>query len=441
MAQQHLYNKGYRLLTGEQNTLNTQNGIKYIFQASSLGHCNAQYVFGRLYLDGQYVDENVTIGQQYLEKASANGSMAAKFELALLLANNGVVTGEDQYDQMFDEVTIAAKAGIKAARYWLARDYLRLSISYLYGDGVFPCKRKAKFWLEHSLAKQTITDVQLLEEHLAKFEDMPSRLLQIVEDFKLSLLCSDEMVDIANKYLCSPSSHIRNKSFALFKRAAKEDDEYGLLGMAQCYAEGIGCEKNEVEANRIYKLLVDEYDVKEAAFQFASRLENNLGHKHYPPHTALQYFCIGASHGCTDSALSAYEMIDINKEAIIDIDLSSLCVDITKYDALDLADRDFEYNFLRVFLLEEASRGGDPEVQFAFGNVIEELLGDDDSAAMQYKLAADSNHTEAAYCYARYLESEELFESAYEYFYRAALSDHPFSIEKVAVWLYCGNRL
>ncbi|CAM3165929.1 tetratricopeptide repeat protein [Vibrio rarus] len=438
MTPHFLYRQGYDLLTKGTSATDKSLAIKYLFQSSSLKHPEALYAFGRLYIDGDYVEKNESTGVRYLEDAHALGIVAASFELSLLQYENATDEGAEL--TAYREIKRLAEGGYKPAALWLNDELLELSECFLYGDAVFPSKHKAQSLLVQAVEEKLVVDITLLEEYMLNFDDFPISFYHAVEKLKLEVLSSDELVDIANRYLESASSHIRSKAITLFKRAAENDDEYGLLGMAKCYQEGIGCPVNDLEANRLYRILADEYSISEAAFKLAERLDEEVGIDISFELSAFYYFCKAASFGSEEAAYRAYEILETDPSVVDGIISSNLFHHLDCYDEnLDINCDEYNHDRLKLKLLDIASQGENTTAHFQFAESINELLWDTSQATKHYRFAADSGHAQAAYEYALHLEKEGKDRLAHKYFCIAAENDIDKAFYNVAWNLYNGE--
>ncbi|PML28906.1 hypothetical protein BCT82_05435 [Vibrio breoganii] len=436
-AAKSLYEKGRDLIHSPNSEEDISLGIRKIFQAQSLKYPQALYAFGRIHLDGEYVKQDTSIGISHLKNAQYLGNTPASFELSLFLYEN---TDDEKIElDSYRNIKKLAKNGYEPAALWLDDDLLKLSECFLNGVHVFPSKHKALSLLNQAVEEKLVTDIPQLEDYMLNFQDLPVNFYQSVEKLKLEILSSDELVDIANRYLESPSVHIRNKAFVLFKRAAENDDEYGLLGMAKCYEKGIGCPINDREANRLYQILTDEYSIGEAAFKLAERVDEQIVQDSSTEISAFYYYCKAATQGFATAAIRAFEILESDETVLNENIRGELLEELDQYSyefyLFSLKDSDR----LKLCLLALACQNDAPETYYQYAQAIENLLLNTELAQEQYEIAANLGHSHSALKFAQYLEQREKKEAAHPYLLIAAKADIEETFEKVAWNFYQGD--
>ena len=193
---------------------------------------------------------------------------------------------------------------------------LRLADCYLRGEGVGKDEKIGRAWLaraaEHgdAIAKKKIAQIleeekrmRLIEEQAARDRAYQDELAEYVENNGMDpdasdmakLLFSamfesakdgqvDAQLELADAYANHTKGAIEDKARALFwyKKAAKQGNTVAQNKVGRCYCEGVGTEKNLVEAFKWFKMSAEAGDAHGqyelgCAFGKGSGVERNYG--------------------------------------------------------------------------------------------------------------------------------------------------------------------
>ncbi|GAD88259.1 hypothetical protein VHA01S_004_00330 [Vibrio halioticoli NBRC 102217] len=430
MNSKFLYNKGYKLLSDAVSSSEKSEAVKYLFQSSTLKYPEAIYAFGRLHLDGELVKLDRKVGIQYLKDAESKNVLAATFELAL--TSYEAATSSNLALEYYRKIKKLAELGYEPAILWINDDLISLSKCYLRGHKLFPSKPKAKALVIQAVNEQLITNIAELEEHILNFDDFTPSFYQAIENLKIELTPYDELVDIADKYFNSPSSYIRDKAFNIYKLAVEKSDSFGLLGMARCYEEGVGCQINDNEANRLYQILADNDEIAEAALKLAVRIDEGIGVSKMSGSSAFYYFCKAASLDNSEAAFRAFEMLESENPPIDEV--IDLFYYESYYDEFDIS----EYERVKLCLLSLSCDEQNAEAHYSFAQAINELLEDTKIANSHYKIAANLGHPSASYEHALNIR-EQHPKDAHHYLLKAAKGGIQAAFKQIAWNLYKGE--
>ena len=182
----------------------------------------------------------------YIRKCSNNSNYERELKLAITYTESR----EDQ--KAFPIYQELAAKDVLLAQWWLG-------ISYLYGKGTAKDEDQAMYWLEKSARKGFIDSMLTLASTAPPNKDGCKRTLYwlnnaIDHDNTEAMF---RLWSIQTKGLCD--SNILDADKWLIK-AAKYNDEFGILSKGMTYFEGIEKNINYPEATSIFQKTVDKYD-------------------------------------------------------------------------------------------------------------------------------------------------------------------------------------
>ncbi len=152
-----IYKFGYYLFYGVVKE-NQQEGFYYIELAAKQGYADAENEIAALYMDGDYVEQNIELALCWWERAAKHGSYVAQFNLGLTSFIGEVVTKD--YVRALELFHLSAIHGYADAEH-------AIGVMYLNGLGVEENKEIALDWLLKAL------------EHDCHHEDAMNLLYQV----------------------------------------------------------------------------------------------------------------------------------------------------------------------------------------------------------------------------------------------------------------------
>ncbi|WP_318522563.1 tetratricopeptide repeat protein [Photobacterium leiognathi] len=461
------------------NSNETMKAFAFFIQAAELGKCEAYYYLSRIVSQGIGVPSNSQLADKYLLKASDSGVQGATFELLVNTFNNS-----DVVDETYSKIKSLATNGHEASAYWLEDDYVSLAICYLEGDGVLCSKEVALKWLIEALKSITEETAPELLAVIDMFEKLPPEVSEIVENIQNKYESSEYCLEKAWDLFYSQQDTYRSQAFSWFKTSVVKGNYRGLKGMAKCYAEGIGCDKNDLEANRLLHRLASVYEDIDASYDLALRLDDGVGRNQASNEfgNAKEWYQFAGLRGHIQSACNALEMFDI-LDKLLNRNLYKKLLQVAiKSENPQLY---YEYSLLisnhtpsqsKKYLLK-AAQGGSVEAMFDIGqdkinrksmlqeglnwlqcagernhpgaayklgvyysSSLEETKNNIEIAVKWLELAAKQDHTDAMYhlgnCYMYKLEyTEERSNIAINWYHQAAKNEHADAIFELG-WAY-----
>ena len=126
--------------------------IKYLESAAQANNAEAQFIWGKIHLDGKTVLRNDDTALEWLELSVKNGFIPAEHALGILLLEGGreLVPDENRGVQL---IKSAADKGYVASQ-------IQMAVLYIEDRGVPRNLFQAKFWIEKAFKNQHISPVQ-----------------------------------------------------------------------------------------------------------------------------------------------------------------------------------------------------------------------------------------------------------------------------------------
>jgi len=402
------------------NSADSENllAFGYFTQAAELGNHWAEYVLGVFYLTGDIFPVNHDLVLKFFKRASDSGVHEAMFELGLMYYLNKGAEGREV--EGIRLIQNSANLENDAAEYWLEDNFIELARCFSDGWCVIKNYKMALFWLDMAIEFATLDNIKTIQTFIEVNED-------IIDDDKLKLKVLylagelgvlEAQLKIAEYlYLSSSSEMIQSKAFYWFKKAAQQGSDEALMGVAQCYEFGVGIRQDQLETNRIYKILAHKGNA-EAAFKFADRLSEGVGFSNDEEEKALVWYKIAAKAGHTEAQFTAAELMEDDPWESI-----------------------FKGETITAFY-GAAAKNGHIEAKFKYAIALENGTGIDENCklARQFYLdAAEKDHTESMYRTAQYDFSDEQYDDALYWYEKSANMGHQLAQFKYAECLYYGH--
>lgn len=231
--------------------MDREKGIALIQEAASLGHPKAIFNCGELYHEGIYFEKSDSIALSYFIRAAELGELNAMTRCGLCYAN-GIGTMQDK-DKSFQYYLSAAELGDDCGAYNVALFYRNEDIV---GDN--PSEQYK--WLRFAAEKNNIGAQYLLA--VDYFRGLRSVSKQDFDQsfFWANLAAQNGSAEGMN--LCAILlQNTKPKDALEFAKKAYEMGEYnGRRNYADFLKDGIGCEKNILDAFHLYAEGVDDGD-------------------------------------------------------------------------------------------------------------------------------------------------------------------------------------
>lgn len=182
-------------------------------EKAKTGDLDAQNELGSEYFFGKNRKQNYTLASFWYSKAAHMGHAPSQFNLALCY-DQGLGVDKSQY-QAFIWYKKAFDAGVKPAKF-------NLAMCYAYG---IPPDEEAK-------TPPIFRDTEIAEKYLLELSN--ENFMPAVRELGIVYLTGDDQ-----------SYDVLYKGFALLKRAAEAGDPSAMRLLADCYFQGLGCDKSE----------------------------------------------------------------------------------------------------------------------------------------------------------------------------------------------------
>ncbi|MBE8578462.1 tetratricopeptide repeat protein [Vibrio sp. OPT18] len=374
----------------------------FCMQAGELGEYQAYYYLSHILSQGLGVPSNSQLADKYLLKASEFGIQGAAFELLVNTFNQS--NSSEVVDEIYAQIKVLAAAGHEASACWLEDDFIGIAICYLEGDGVLRSRVAALIWLDEAIGSFNENNFSELSAIVNMFDKLPPETSKAVARIQQKYGSADFCLKKAWELLASKQYLYQSQAFSWFKSSVEKGNHNGLKGMAKCYAEGIGCEKDDLEANRLFHRLASKYEDIDSAYDLALRLDDKIGYESgrtkFGP--AKEWYQFAGLRGHIPSACNAVQLFDnysINEQASVYKQLLKV--------AVKSGDPQILYEYSRQIAQEApkksrryllcAASGGSVGAMYDVGR---QLLRD--KSTLKEGLtwlhnAGEKNHTEAAY--------------------------------------------
>lgn len=109
---------------GDGIPIDKEKAFKWIEKSANQGNKRAQYLLGRMYLEGQYVEKDLKKAFDLLIISAENGYAMAAFDVGVMYKNGEYV--EADYAKAIEWIEKSAKLGFSDAQYAIGLHYLSL---------------------------------------------------------------------------------------------------------------------------------------------------------------------------------------------------------------------------------------------------------------------------------------------------------------------------
>lgn len=129
------------LLNTRLDYFDAENGVAWLIQAADAGDAKSAHWLALIYVSGKYAQQDLALAKEYLDKAIAAGSTAAKTLKGFWMEIG--LTGKPDLREAVLNYHQAAQAGDPEAQYQLARCYAK-------GIGIPPDANASNYWLKEA---------------------------------------------------------------------------------------------------------------------------------------------------------------------------------------------------------------------------------------------------------------------------------------------------
>ncbi len=240
--------------------------IEYYIQSAEKDYAYAQIVMAQRYLNGDGVPEDAAAAVELYRKAASHGVIPALAQLGVCYINGHGV--EKDVSQGLACVRTAAQAGHSSAQ-------LNLGIMYLQGKVVEQDYMQARYWLELAAAqgKEQAKDLlgyieQEKDPWAADDEDEPLVLALGNESITLQhknpeeARAAAEQGDETAQLYFAVCEEDAAKRIALLRPIAEKGNRYAQALLGTIYTEGVGVERDDVQAAHWYGLAAAQGDAR-----------------------------------------------------------------------------------------------------------------------------------------------------------------------------------
>lgn len=374
----------------------------FCMQAAELGEYQAYYYLSHIVSQGLGVPSNLHLADKYLLKASEYGIQGATFELLVNAFNQS--NDSEAVDKIYAQIKVLATAGHEASACWLEDDFIGIAICYLEGDGVLRSRVAALIWLDEAIGSFNEDNFSELSAIVNMFDKLPPETSKAVARIQQKYGSADFCLKKAWELLSSKQHLYQSQAFSWFKSSVEKGNQNGLKGMAKCYAGGIGCDKDDLEANRLFHRLALKYEDIDSAYDLALRLDDKIGNESGCTEfgTAKEWYQFAGLRGHIPSACNAVQLFDrysINKQAsvyeqLLKVAVKSgdpqICYDYSRQIAQEAPKKSRWY-------LRRAASGGSVGAMYDVGRQLLSNKSTSKEGLTWLQNAGEKNHTKAAY--------------------------------------------
>uniref|UniRef100_A0A7S4M6U6 Protein kinase domain-containing protein n=1 Tax=Vannella robusta TaxID=1487602 RepID=A0A7S4M6U6_9EUKA len=292
-----MYNLGTCYYNGDGMEKNYERAAELFQWCSDMGNINAIFKLGVCYRLGNGVPQNITTATTLYTRASNEGHLQATTSLAYLYQHGiGIAKNESKAVDLYKA---AAERGDSIAMYNLGEYNANKPTSF--DQGELPLRSIQ--WFEQSAALKNVKAMRRLGYYYAMDQGTTMH-----RGFAL-LEAAAAQGDSESMYLLGRLYHLHSnprESFTMFERACTQGFGFAFSELGNCYAKGLGTEK---DVNQAIKWFLRGVEVDDAMAY------DSLGIAYYKglgvPRNrkkAIDYFQLGAAKGHNQSRRALKEI-------------------------------------------------------------------------------------------------------------------------------------